>query len=178
MSYHEQRRICSPHSGKGQRIMSDAFEAWRGFWNTAAGISATLLGLLFVAAALNLKQMVSSSQPQLRALASRAMTAYATVALLGLLVQMPMFPLRRLGALIAFLGLVLVLGLTWKIAKGPNAFSWTNLAPWVGYLIVLFAGAKIALGAIRSIDFLGIAALVLLIAATAISFDWLGRLPS
>src|SRR5512132_4624277 len=82
-SLHRDCEIC----GKGQRTMSDAFEAWRGFWTTAAGISATLLGLLFVAAVLNLKQMVSSSQPQMRALASRAMTAYATVALLGLLVQ-------------------------------------------------------------------------------------------
>jgi hypothetical protein len=158
--------------------MSDAFEAWRGFWTTAAGISATLLGLLFVAAVLNLKQMVSSSQPQMRALASRAMTAYATVALLGLLVQVPMLAPRRLGALIALVGLLLVLGLTLKIAKGANAFSWTNLAPWVGYLIVLYAGAKLALGAMRAVDFLGIAALVLLIAATAIVFDLLRRLPS
>jgi len=158
--------------------MSDAFEAWRGFWTTAAGISATLLGLLFVAAVLNLKQMVSSSQPQMRALASRAMTAYATVALLGLLVHVPMLAPRRLGALIALVGLLLVLGLTLKIAKGANAFSWTNLAPWVGYLIVLYAGAKLALGAMRAVDFLGIAALVLLIAATAIVFDLLRRLPS
>ena len=158
--------------------MSDAIEAWRGFWSTAAGMSATLLGLMFVATALNIKQIVSSARPELLVLAYRAMTAYATVALLGLLVQMPMLPPRRLGALIAFVGLVLLLGLTWKIAKAPNAFSWRNLGPWVGYLIVLFSGAKIALGAVRSIDFLGIAALVLLIAATAISLDIVRRVPS
>jgi hypothetical protein len=52
-----------------------------------------------------------------------------------------------------------------------------SCAAWVGYLIVLFAGTKVALGAVRSIDFLGIAALVLLVAATAISFEILRRLP-
>jgi len=157
--------------------MSDAVEVWRGFWSTAAGISATLLGLIFVDMALNAKQVIANANPQLLALTYRAMTAYATVALLGLLIQMPMFSPKRLGALIAFIGLVLVLGLTWRIARGANAFSWTNLVPWIGYLIVLFAGTKVALGAVRSIDFLGIAALVLLVAATAISFEILRRLP-
>jgi hypothetical protein len=158
--------------------MSDAIEAWRGFWNTAAWISATLLGLMFVAIAVNVKQIFSGAQPHLRTLAYRAMAAYATVALLGLLVQMPILSPKRLGASITLVGLVTLLGLTWKIATAPKAFSWSNLAPWVGYLIVLFSGAKIALGAIRSIDFLGVAAIVLLIAATTIGFDLLRRIPS
>ena len=112
---------------KGRLLMADAVEVWRGFWSTAAGISATLLGLLFVAMALNAKQVIANAKPQLLALTYRAMTAYATVALLGLLIQMPMFSPKRLGALIAFIGLVLVLGLTWRIARGANAFSSTIL---------------------------------------------------
>lgn len=158
--------------------MSDAIEAWRGFWSTAAGISATLLGLLFVAVALNARQILSGAEAGLRSLAYRALTAYATVALLGLLVQIPMLSPRRLGALIALIGVLMLLGLTWIIATTPKAFSWGNLAPWLGYLIVLFSGTKLALGAVRSIDFLGLAALVLLIAATMISFDMLRRMPS
>lgn len=161
--------------------MADAFEAWRGFWSTAAGISATLLGFLFLTIVLERKQSGTQQRRDVFALASQSLIAYAAVAIVGLLVQIPMSP-RRVGAALAALGFVLVIGCSWSIARAPKsggsslwAFSWTRVGPWIAYLVILWSGVKLARGASRTVDFLGMAAFGLLILAGAINLLLLRR---
>jgi hypothetical protein len=107
--------------------------------------------------------------------------ANATVTLVGLLVLMPMFSPKRLGALVAFLCAMLVLGTSWQIisARSDSAFSvlhWSRLAPWFCYVILLWASLKLMRGGMHSINWLAIGCLLLLMTSGALSIDLVRRI--
>src|SRR5690242_19450753 len=100
--------------------MSDAIDVWQAFWSSSSTISAILFGAVLIVFSVLAK---GSSTPQKLPSESQffgVLIAYATVALIGLLVLMPMFSPKRLGALVAFLCAVLVLGTSWQIISARS----------------------------------------------------------
>jgi hypothetical protein len=161
--------------------MSDGIDVWQAFWSSSSAISAILFGAVLIAFSVLTKR---SSTPQKLPSESQVfgvLVAYATVALIGLLVLMPMFSPKRLGALVAFLCAMLVLGTSWQIisARSDSAFSilhWGRLAPWLCYVILLWASLKLMRGGMHSINWLAIGCLLLLMTSGALSIDLVRRI--
>jgi hypothetical protein len=161
--------------------MSDAIDVWQAFWSSSSTISAILFGAVLIVFSVLAKR---SSTPQKLPSESQffgVLIAYATVALIGLLVLMPIFSPKRLGALVAFLCAVLVLGTSWQIisARSDSAFSVLHLgrlAPWLCYVILLWASLKLVRGGMHSINWLAVGCLLLLVTGGALSIDLVRRL--
>ena len=160
--------------------MSEAIDAWQAFWSSAATISAILFGLVLVTVFVAGRE---NSMPRLhvKSLIYQILGAYGMVTLIGLFVLMPILTPKRLGAVVAATSAVLVLNSSWEIVASRSAnssrpgFHWTRLAPWIGYLMVLWASVKLMRGGMHSINWLGIAAMFLLLTGGALSIDLVRR---
>ena len=83
---------------------------WHGLFAVGADSSATLLGLLFVAVSLNLKQILEV--PSLPPLAARSLGVLLSLLLMSILVLTPGQSRNALGAELTALGVVLVVAVT------------------------------------------------------------------
>jgi hypothetical protein len=160
--------------------MSDAIDVWQAFWSSSATISAILFGAVLIVFSVLAKEGTSPQKVPSKSQAFGVLLAYATVTLIGLLVLMPTFSPRRLGAVVAFVGVILVVGTSWQMisARSVNSlivFHWIRLAPWLCYVIVLWSGLKIMRGGVHSINWLAIGCLLLLVTGGASSIDLLRR---
>ena len=161
--------------------MSDAIDVWQAFWSSSSIISAVLFGAVLIVISVLAKRSSTHREVPSESQVFGVLIANATVTLVGLLVLMPMFSPKRLGALVAFLCAMLVLGTSWQIisARSDSAFSvlhWSRLAPWFCYVILLWASLKLMRGGMHSINWLAIGCLLLLMTGGALSIDLARRL--
>lgn len=161
--------------------MSDAIDVWQAFWSSSSTISAILFGAVLIVFSVLARGSSAPERLPSKHQVFGVLIAYATVALIGLLVLMPMFSPKRLGALVAFLCAMLVLGTSWQMisARSDNVlsvFHWTRLAPWLCYVILLWASLKLVRGGMHSINWLAVGCLLLLVASGASSIHLLRRL--
>jgi hypothetical protein len=160
--------------------MSDAIDSWQAFWSAAAITSAILFGLGLITALLAVGEK-PLARLHVKSLIYETLGAYGTVALIGLLVLMPILTLKRLGAVVATISAVLVLNASWQIVASRSegskllGFHWTHLAPWICYVMVLWSSVKLMRGGMHSLNWLGIAALLLLMTGAALNIDMLRR---
>ena len=160
--------------------MSDAIDAWHAFWSSAATISAILFGLTLVTALLRVRDSLLP-RVQVKTHIYQILRAYGAVTLIGLLVLMPILTSKRLGAVIAAISAILIVNTSWQIVTSrsgnpsPSAFHWTFLAPWICYLIVLWASIKLMRGGMHSTNWLGISAMLLLFTGGVLSIDVVRR---
>jgi hypothetical protein len=161
--------------------MSDAIDVWQAFWSSSSIISAVLFGAVLIVISVLAKRSSTPREVPSESQVFGVLIANATVTLVGLLVLMPMFSPKRLGALVAFLCAMLVLGTSWQIisARSDSAFSvlhWSRLAPWFCYVILLWASLKLMRGGMHSINWLAIGCLLLLMTSGALSIDLVRRI--
>jgi hypothetical protein len=130
-------------------------DSWRDFYVLAGTASVTLAGLLFIALALHLEQMVEPSHEHLLAL-SRAMLMSCIVVLMGSLMQLaPAFSRRISGFMLVAIGMAGTV-FTLKIMANvkhheEGGFSKSKMRrrkflPLMGYFFMIGSGVGVALG--------------------------------
>jgi len=163
--------------------MIEVLDVWRGFWTTAIVLAGTLLGFSFVAAALRAREFFGEDR-RLRVLLYQTVTAYSAVAMIGLLILMPMLSQRRLGLAIAGVGTLLVLASSWRVISAPKErggllgilpASACELLAWVSYVMMTWAAYKLMRGLVHAVDWIALAAWLLLASALSMSVQLLRR---
>ena len=130
-------------------------ESWHDFYVLAGTAAVTLAGLLFIALALHLEQMVEPSHEHLLAL-SRAMLTSCIVVLTASLMQLaPAFSRRITGFMLIAVGLAGTI-LTLKLMGGvkhheEGGFSKSKIRrrkmlPLMGYFFMIGSGVGVTLG--------------------------------
>lgn len=130
-------------------------ETWHDCCLLSGTAAVTLAGLLFIALALHLDQMVEESHEHLLALSRAMLTSFIVVLTASLILLEPAFSRRITGVTLAAVGAAGVV-LTLKITAGvrhheEGGFSKRNmwrrkLLPMIGYGIISLSGVGIVLG--------------------------------
>jgi len=162
--------------------MIEVLDVWRGFWTTAIILAGTLLGFLLVAASMRAREFFEEDRRP-RVLLYSAFTAYAAIAMVGLLILMPMLSQRRLGLVIAGLGILLTLVCSWRMITFSEGIRIVGIIPatlgelgaWVSYVMISWAGYKLMRGTVHAVDWIAIAAWLLLASALWMSIQLLRK---
>ena len=130
-------------------------ESWHDCCLLAGTAAVTLAGLLFIALALHLDQMVEESHEHLLALSRAMLTSFIVVLTASLMLLEPAFSRRISGVTLAAVGVAGAI-LTLKIMAGvrhheEGGFSKRNmrrrkLLPMIGYGIIVLSGIGIVIG--------------------------------
>jgi len=163
--------------------MIEVLDVWRGFWTTATILAGTLLGFLLVATSTRSREFFGEERRSPRGLLYQALTAYAAIAMVGLLILMPMLSQRRLGLVIAGLGALLTLVSSWRLITVPEGSRILGILPatlgelgaWVSYVMISWAGYKLMRGAAHAVDWIAISAWLLLASALWMSIQLLRK---
>lgn len=165
--------------------MDDRFAAlaeWHDFFAAVAGVAATLLGLLFVALALNPKVMADASPAGLRAWAGETFHDFLTVLSIALIVLIPDTDARALGLPLLVLGLWGVGHVVFAVrqARSDAAPEWHGrrvlgrfASPLVGYGIAVWAGVQVLLGDADAVGWLVATVFFLMVSASSNCWDLL-----
>jgi hypothetical protein len=160
-------------------------QTWLGFYAVVAGASATLLGLLFVAVSVNVAAILGDAQGNSRRLAEQAFQNYVAVLLVSLLAMFPSMTLSELGVVTlcvtaAWAVWVLVrayLTLTRPYPRGSRLHSLRRqTSSVIGFGMLIFAAVRMALNIGDSRNLFAVATIILLLSATAVSWELLIRI--
>ena len=158
---------------------------WFQFYAVAAGASAALLGLLFVAVSMNAHAVLGAGHENTRRLAEQAFQNYLAVLLVSLLAVFPGmsitdFAVATMCATVAQTGWVLVrvyLALASDAERGSRFYALRrHLTSLIGFGMVLGAGLDMVLTREDHRGWIGAAIMVLLLSATTVSWELLVRL--
>jgi len=164
--------------------MIEVLDIWHGFWSAATVVAGTLLGFLFVAAAVRAKDCFSAERRPVQTLLYQAITAYAAVAMIGLLILMPVFSQRRMGLVIGGLGGLLVLASSWRVMTsshdrdrffGVIPATSGELLAWLAYVMIAWAGVKLMRGVVHAFDWVALAGWLLLASALSMTLQFLRK---
>jgi hypothetical protein len=168
---------------RGEDDVGSAVEEWRDYFLFTGTIGATLLGLLFVAVSLNVATILSDDNRHLKELAGQTYQNFILVVIASLLFLFPGLTSSRFLSF-GFLG---VYGLGWlgyRLYIGVRAadpdFHWTRilrrlLPAAIACLCMVYAAFPASEPAAQPLVALGLASALLLISATASSWDLLLR---
>ena len=161
--------------------LSQTLAPWHDFYTLLGEASATLTGLLFVAASVGSAIFAQSSLGALRMFLSASVVQFASILSGSLIVLAPLRRWEQAGALVLVCGLLGLLysGLAWRTAVRDGVHTkidledrlWYAVAPAVGYLIEAFAGLALMLRMGAGCLALAIAVCVLLVAAIHNAWD-------
>ena len=135
--------------------LGDALSPWSGFYTLLGTASATLIGLLFVAASVGSGVFSRDRRGALRVFLSASVVNFSTILMLSMIVLSPIRSWTLFGVLIGACGL---LGLTHTALACRDALrdklmrsidledrTWYLLMPLVGYLFEIGSGVALAL---------------------------------
>ena len=161
--------------------LPQALAPWHDFYTLVGEASATLTGLLFVAASLGSAVFSQSSRGALRMFLSASVVQFASILSGSLIVLAPVQRWEQAGALILACGLLGLLysGLAWRTAVRDGIHRkidledrlWYAVAPAAGYLIEAGAGLALMLRMGAGCVALAIAMAALLLAAVHNTWD-------
>jgi hypothetical protein len=163
--------------------MQRSMESWVQLFAVTGASAATLLGLLFVAVSINAQAALT--HPNSQRMAEQAFQNYLVVVLVSLLALFPSLKISELGwatlGLTALRGGAAAVRLYWAAVKPYETSSrWQSLRrqslPLVGFALLIYATARMALGWGDSRTSFAIAVLILLLSATTASWELLLRI--
>ncbi len=140
-----------------------ALAAWHDFFAAVAGVAATLVGLLFVALALNPAVMADASPAGLRTWAGQTFHNFLMVLAFALLVLIPDSGPVGLGLpvlLLALWGVVRVVGDGRRVRRdpAPEWHGWAVLgrfaSPLAGYAVAVWVGVQVLRGHVDAVGWL------------------------
>jgi hypothetical protein len=120
----------------------DKLQSWHELYAVAAGVAATLMGLMFVVISLGQRSLASEQGPRVaRALHTPIVVFFVTIIVVSMLMLMPDTAPAALGTLLA---LISVCGLIYMIASGSYSIwrsndlgfddlAWYVVLPYVSY---------------------------------------------
>src|ERR1700730_16596877 len=141
---------CDSFSGKRAMDLGDLLHVWHDFYLLLGTGSATLTGLMFVAASIASSYMSEQSKAGLQAFFSPTVVHFAAVLIICVVLSAPLRTWTVLGGLLLVIGAVGVgystsvwvrmgrRGLTAKIDLADR--FWYALSPVAGHLLVVAAG--------------------------------------
>ena len=165
--------------------MDDRFAAlteWHTFFGAVAGVAATLIGLLFVALALNPRVMADASPAGLRTWAGQTFHDFLTVLIVALLVLIPDATAIGLGVPVLLLGLWGVARVAMDVRRvrydpAPEWHGRTLLGRFasslVGYAIAVWVGVQVLLGDADAVGWLVSTVFFLMVSASSNCWDLL-----
>jgi hypothetical protein len=160
-------------------------QAWFNFYAVIGAAAATLTGLLFVAMSMNAAAALSKGPHGSRRLAEQAFENYLAVLMVSLLALYPDM------SLVAFGRITLIVTATWTLwvlvrlyqaAAEPSVHEtrWTalrrHLSTMIGFGLLIYAAARMAIDGRDTRDTLASACLVLLFSATEKAWGLLNRI--
>ena len=160
-------------------------QVWFQFYAVAAGASAALLGLLFVAVSMNAHAILGGDHATARRLAEQAFQNYLAVLLVSLLALFPGmsiadFAIAALTATVVQAGWVLwrvCVALVGALERGSRSYALRrHLTSLIGFTIVLGAGVDMIVTREDHRGWIGAGMMVLLLSATTVSWELLVRL--
>ncbi|HXL98649.1 MAG TPA: hypothetical protein VN932_01880 [Rhizomicrobium sp.] len=157
-------------------------QSWTDFYEMTGGAAATLLGLLFVSVSVNAQAILGATHQHPRRMAEQGFQNYLAVLMISLLVLFPHMDNRSLG-----ISILCVVGIwaAWVLARmystlmGPRAtesrFAAARrfLSSVIGYSILIYSAARMALGQGDYHQLLAVSLILLLFSATAVSWELL-----
>ena len=165
--------------------MDDRFAAlaeWHDFFAAVAGVAATLVGLLFVALALNPRIMADASPAGLRIWAAQTFHDFLTVLVVALIVLIPDAEAVGLGVpllLLGFWGVARVIWAARRVHSDPVP-EWHGrrvlgrfASPLVGYAIAVWVGVQVLGGDADAIGWLVATVFFLMVSAASNCWDLL-----
>ena len=165
--------------------MDDRFAAlteWHNFFAAVAGVAATLVGLLFVALALNPKVMADASPAGLRTWAGQTFHDFLTVLIVALVVLIPDSNAIGLGLPVLLLGLwgVARVAMDVRRVRGDPAPEWHGrsvlgrfASSLAGYAIAVWVGIQVLLGDADAVGWLVSTVFFLMVSASSNCWDLL-----
>jgi hypothetical protein len=160
-------------------------QGWAEFYTVTAGAAATLMGLLFVVVSINDAAILGAAHQHSRRLAEQAFQNYVAVLSVSLLAVMPDMDTKHLGSVtlgITALAGVWVIVRSWlALTKTPEAGTRLQslrrqFGSLLGFAILLFAATRMAFDLGDSRYSFAAAIMVLLAAATRVSWQLLLRM--
>jgi hypothetical protein len=160
--------------------LAELFHDWHDFYMLAGTASATLVGLMFVAASIGAAIFTEENKPPMQAFLTPTVVHFAAVLLTCLLVTIPTHNWLTLGSLIGAGGLAgsvysgailvrIVIKRRFNVDLVDGLFY--ALLPGLGYLLLLAAGALVLLRSAASVDVIAAALLTLLLAGVRNAWD-------
>jgi hypothetical protein len=160
-------------------------QAWTSFYAVISTATATLTGLLFVAVSMNVTAALSPGPGGSRRLAEQAFENYLAVLMVSLLALYP--DMRR--TTFGWVTLLVTAGWTaWVIVRLYQAAAepsvhetrlvavWRHLSTLIGFGMLIYAAARMALGNGETSDTMAAACIVLLFSATEKAWGLLIRI--
>lgn len=153
--------------------------AWHEFYDVIAGVSATLLGLLFVSVSLNAEAILGPANKHSKRLAEQAFQNFLGALVVSLIVLIPGLDAKALGLSVLAMSLlwvvwVLVRAYQSAVALGPSRLTSLRrfIAPVAAFAILAYSGEKMLAG--RADDgSMAAGVIILLLSATAVAWDLL-----
>jgi hypothetical protein len=157
----------------------EILHAWHDFFVTMATAAATLIGAMFVVMSIGSGVLTADRTPQIRTFYTTTVVHLSGVLLAGLLTMVPSLERMSLAALLAIGGLI---GLVFCIAQLPiirrhradlvlEDRFWYAGAPIAAYLVILAAAFCVATARKGSLELLGFALVLLLLAGIRNAWD-------
>ena len=172
-------------------LLSDLLHDWHDYYLLAGTASATLVGLMFVAASIGASIFNEEYRPGMKAFLSPTVVHFSAVLVISLLLTVPIHRWSVLGGLLGvggFLGTAysarilvqIVIRQKFKVDLLDRLFY--ALLPVTGYVLVLVSAVLLLVQAPAAVAMIAIAVLVLLLAAIRNAWDmtiWIAiRAPS
>ncbi|HEY2070061.1 MAG TPA: hypothetical protein VGG48_10945 [Rhizomicrobium sp.] len=160
-------------------------QIWFGFYSVVAGMAATLMGLLFVSVSINAAAILGDAHENEKRLAEQAFANYLAVLLVSLFAIFPTLTISQLGSsalAVTALGSVWVLVRLYQVVMSPQESGLRlqalrrQFSSLLGYGMLIYAAARMAFGPGDTRNLFGVAVIVLLSSATAVSWGLLLKL--
>ena len=160
---------------------AELFRDWHDFYLLVGTASATLVGLMFVAASIGASIFNADKQSAMSAFIGATVVHFSSVLFISILVAIPAHTFATLGGLVAAGGLagLIYSGRIWVQIFIRRAFATIDVAdrlfygviPVLGYLLVTFAGVTLLMRSPLSPEALAVAVIVLLFAGIHNAWD-------
>lgn len=161
--------------------MNPGFTQWHDFYGLIGTASATLVGLMFVAASIGAGIFTREHQVGIRSFLSPTVVHFSTVLVICLLATVPneaRAPLGLLEALVGAIGFVYS-AWVWRRMRRHGIFAtidmadrlWYAMLPIVAYLLVIAAGLSLARQSQPSLEVLALAMVMLLLIGIRNAWD-------
>lgn len=157
---------------------------WVGFYALSGGVSATLLGLLFVAVSINAARILGPGRENTRRMAEQAFQNYSTVIVISLIALVPRFTLAHFGLVVfcvsAASGVWVLVRFYFTLTKPEGdlrRYALRRHTPSiVGFGLLLYSAGSMFMGDADNRNLLAISMIVLSSSATVVSWELLVKM--
>ncbi len=160
-------------------------QAWTSYYATIGAAAATLMGLLFVAVSVNAAAALGSGDRLTQGMTEQAFQNYLTVMIVALLALFPNWEAQTFGVICllavaaraAWVGVRVFQAFKHPAPRQSLVFALRRyLASAIGFVLLLVAAVRMAIGRGEEFNMLAASTLVLIFSATTVSWELLRRI--